>query len=188
MKFGEMAECSVTTVDAALRPDDLADALLGVDGYVIVVEDGVPFTLIEAERLRRSSPPLRDPAAPLPPLVVVNAGSTLPDFLESPAVTLLNLPVVAVAVADGQGSIVGVVPREPIDRFIDEDGVGIQPDVMGAGLNGSTPDPADGDPQIGLATVRCRRCGTPLQRIRIFDPDNPPECAATTDPHRLESG
>lgn len=187
MTFGELAESSFRTVEAGIGPVELADALHGGDGYVIVAEDSVPFALVETEPLRRSTSPLRDPAAPLQPLVVVNAAQTLPDLLESPGVTLLNLPIVAVAVADGQ-RIVGVVPMEAIDRYIDEEGAGIQPDVLGVGWLGNTPDPMDGVPQTGLATIRCRRCGTRNERIRIYDPDNPPPCAATTNPHLLESG
>lgn len=187
--FAELADPAYTIMEVTS-----STPVPPADGYVIVTAHGVPFALAEADRLRRLTRPPADPGAGLPPLVLIDGSCTLPDLLDSPSLTLLDLPVTAVAVTREHGlgagteSITGIVPASVIDQYIVDQEAGLQPVVKGPGWWGSPPDRLGGPPQTGLATVRCRRCGTINRNIVVYDPDDPQRCENDTDEHPLESG
>ncbi|MEV3993932.1 hypothetical protein AB0J57_34145 [Streptomyces sp. NPDC049837] len=193
--FAQLADPAYITMEVTTSSAPAAPA----DGYVIVTANGVPFALAEAGQVRRLTCPPADPEAGLPPLVVVDGARTVPDLLDGRSLTLLDLPVTAIAVSrensllrsvgeGGTEAIVGVVPATVIDQYIVDQGAGLQSVVKGPGWWGSPPDKLGGPPQTGLATVRCRRCGTINRNILVYNRDDPQQCENDTDEHPLESG
>ena len=161
--------------------------------YAVLVEEDEPLSLVDTDDLSAAlaagSPALNDPAAPLPPAIVVSGDATLSDIAASPVIILMldtDPAVHGLIVVGADGEIVGVLPAVVIDEYLGSGNF-----VPRATTMGPASHPGDinvpGAVQLARARVRCRApgCGF-INSLSFFDSHVPPICQnRVPESHRL---
>ncbi len=154
--LAELGSTSFVLLDAAEPPDP------GTAEYGVLIEQGSPVSIVAAGSPGRL------------PLVVLDGDQSMADFLDSEAVTLLDLgsPVALLMRGD---TVTGVLPVSLVAAALAQGEYQVESETMGP--HGGTGDgQLPGRPRAGYAIVHCARCGWE-NRLAFYDPLRPPQCA-----------
>jgi hypothetical protein len=172
-------------IDARSALDEASSTLEGHQ-YGVVTREGLPIALITPEDLARAAErgarSLSQPAAGLPPTLLVPVGARASGLIATIAAPVLGLGLRGAIVVDGL-DVVGVLPVRSLIRDSPLSVLGSQYALHdAAGLTVGPPGPISG---ISLLILSCKVCGTPNRRSD-FDPVDPGRCDNRNPPHALE--
>ena len=141
---------------------------------IVFDEEKRPVTVVSAADLEKIESPehtsLADLLPKLPPGILLAADSTMENFVKSPGITALDAGARGAMVYD-KDKLVGILPRERIDRYIAEE---FAPTGQTMGLAGSSVNLA-GPIFVGPIILYCTDYKH-RNELEYFDPDDPPEC------------
>ena len=182
------------TQDFDLLPGTLtptkAIAQLKENNYGIVVdESNKPIALVVAEDIERSAnngaSSLLHPQSRLRPTILVGCQVKMQDLADSPRKTLFNVGARGAIALDDEEKVVGVLPVETFNQYVDSMPVESKIDELSLSASGGDSG-LPGALQIPDGTVVCAACGH-LNKVTYLDPEYLPTCKNPNPPsHTLK--
>jgi hypothetical protein len=184
--------------DFELLPDtlSLAEALgrLGPKPFGVVTDEksGLPVAVAAEDDLRRpadSSILLRDPAAALPPAVLVDADAEMRDLVASEDFLVFDAGARAAVLLGEPPQVVGVLTVAQLEEYLDSDEhrrTALKPRSGGqaGNLGGASNTALPGRISLPPGSQLCAVCNY-VNRVPYFDPNNPPWCQNPAGPAHL---
>jgi CBS domain-containing protein len=187
--------------DFELLPDtlSLAEALgrLGPKPFGVVTDEksGLPVAVATADDLRRAADPsilLRDPAAGLPPAVLVDADAEMRNLVASEDFLIFDAGARAAVLPGERQQVVGVLTVAQLEEYLDgEEYRRTAPkarrgDRAGTSLTGASGAALPGIIDLPPGSQLCAACNY-VNRVAYFDRAKPPLCQNPAPPaHRLQ--
>lgn len=172
-------------LDGTLTPTK-AIAQLKNNYGVVIDENNKPLTLVVAEDLKRAAnrgaSSLLHPESGLRPTVFVGCEAKMQDLAKPEVKTLFNLGARGAIALDDEEKVVGVLPVEALNQYLDS--TPVDRTIVELGVSGNAGDTGlAGSHQLPVGTVICAEpgCGYP-NKVPFLDPDYLPTCKNPNPP------
>ncbi|MEW6494542.1 MAG: hypothetical protein AB1589_18795 [Cyanobacteriota bacterium] len=170
-------------LDGNLAPTKAIDELKKNYG-VVVDQEKNPQALVVAEDLERAAnrgaSSLLHPKSGLPPTVLVGCQVKMQDLADPATMTLFKVGARGAIALDDEGNIVGVLPVEALNQYLDNTPVQRTiSELAPSGGGGDTGLP--GALQLPNGIVICTQCGHP-NNVPFLDPEFLPRCKNPNQP------
>jgi hypothetical protein len=170
----------------------LTQAITEMSGatYGVIQDEQELIALVLAEDLNQAASrgisSLLDVLSGIPPSVIVGCEIEMQQLVNSPAMTFFDVGTKG-AIVVGNDGVVGVLPVEVVDDYVNSDEYQPPVEVLGDSHSGDSMLGGYFQTPSGIAICAAPGCGYP-NKLADFDPDYPPNCQNPSLPqHQLQS-